>query len=82
MIHLDDRETLILAILTLFLGKLLNSRVKFFRTWNLPEPVVGGVLVSLIFALIYFVSGKETQFDLSARDSLLLVFFFSSARST
>ncbi|NRB77033.1 MAG: sodium/glutamate symporter [Verrucomicrobiales bacterium] len=75
MIHLDDRETLILAILTLFLGKLLNSRVKFFRTWNLPEPVVGGVLVSLIFALIYFVSGKETQFDLSARDSLLLVFF-------
>ena len=44
----DSRQTLIIAILTLFLGKFLNSKVGFFRIYNLPEPVTGGIFVSLI----------------------------------
>ncbi|MEM9282478.1 MAG: sodium/glutamate symporter [Verrucomicrobiota bacterium] len=75
MIDLDQRQTLILAILTLFLGKFLNSKIRFLRTWNLPEPVVGGVLVSFLFATLFLITSKEVQFDLSGRDSLLLVFF-------
>ena len=71
----DGKETLILAILTLFLGKFLNQRVGLLRQYNIPEPVTGGVLASVIFALLYSVSGNAASFDLSNRDMLLVVFF-------
>lgn len=74
-LDLDSRVTLIVAILTLFLGKFLNKKIGFFRAYNLPEPVTGGVFVSLIFGALYFFFQAETQFDLSGRDSLLIVFF-------
>lgn len=50
---LDDRETLILAVLVLFAGKFINKRIHFLRKYNIPEPVTGGILASLIIALIY-----------------------------
>ena len=74
-LNFDSRVTLIIAILTLFLGKFLNQKVGFFRAYNLPEPVTGGVLVSLIFGALYFLFNAEINFDLSSRDSLLIVFF-------
>ena len=54
----DGKETLILAILTLFLGKFLNSKVGPLRAYNIPEPVTGGVLASVVFALLYSVTGN------------------------
>ena len=74
-LEFDSRQTLIIAIFTLFLGKYLNRKIAFFRSYNLPEPVTGGVLVSLIFGGLYFAVNAETSFDLSGRDSLLIVFF-------
>lgn len=71
----DARQTLIFAILTLFLGKFLNRRIPFLRTYNLPEPVTGGVLVSVFFGSLYLLLGFEPGFTLGARDSLLIVFF-------
>ncbi len=73
----DGRETLVLAILTLFLGKFLNHRIAFLKSYNIPEPVTGGVLASVGFALLYFVTGDDADFDLSNRDVLLIVFFTS-----
>ena len=32
----DGRETLVLAILTLFLGKYLNHKVSFLKNYNIP----------------------------------------------
>ena len=61
----DGRQTLIIAILTLFLGKFLNQKITFFRNYNLPEPVTGGVLVSLIFGCLYFFFNAKPSFDLS-----------------
>jgi ESS family glutamate:Na+ symporter len=72
---LDGRQTLILAILVLFLGKYLNHWIRPLRAYNIPEPVTGGVLVSILFAVLYMVAGLEVQFDLGARDVLLVTFF-------
>ena len=52
--ELDTRQTVIIAILVLFIGKQLNQKIRLFQHYNIPEPVTGGVLASLIFALIYF----------------------------
>jgi len=63
------------GILVLFLGKWLNQRVAPLREYNIPEPVTGGLLFSVAFALLYFVSGIKIAFELTARDVLLVYFF-------
>ena len=73
--ELDSRQTLILAILVLFAGKGLNKRIKFFREYNIPEPVTGGVLASLILGVVYFTCDFHFEFFLQTRDSLLVIFF-------
>ena len=73
--ELEPRTTLIVAILVLFLGRFLNLRVAFFRDYNIPEPVTGGLLASLIVGLIYWIANLEISFDMGNRDMLLVVFF-------
>jgi ESS family glutamate:Na+ symporter len=75
MIDFDDRQTIILAILVLFAGKYLNKHVGFFREFNIPEPVTGGVLASLILGALYYLVDLTINFSLDQRDALLMVFF-------
>ncbi len=75
MIELDGRQTLIIAILVLFLGKFLNKRVKFLREYNISEPVTGGVVASIVFGALYFFADTEFVFSLNQRDQLLIIFF-------
>ncbi len=51
--ELDARQTVIVAILVLFLGKFLTGKVAFLREYNIPEPVSGGLIASLIFGGLY-----------------------------
>ncbi len=64
-----------IGIIVLFVGRFLNLRIGFLREFNIPEPVTGGILASLGFTILYFVTGLETSFDLTARDILLIYFF-------
>jgi ESS family glutamate:Na+ symporter len=73
--ELSPRQTIILAIFVLFLGKFLNKKINFFREYNIPEPVTGGVLVSLLLGLVYFMFNFYFEFNLKSRDDLLIVFF-------
>ena len=66
-----------LAIIVLFIGKALNLRFAVLRDLNIPEPVVGGLLFSIIFAIIHFYFGISTEFDLTSRD-IMLVYFFTT----
>lgn len=73
--ELDPRQTLIVAILVLYLGRYLNSRIGPLREYNIPEPVTGGLLASLLFGVIYWGADVEVGFDMGNRDMLLIVFF-------
>jgi ESS family glutamate:Na+ symporter len=73
--ELEPRATLIAAILVLFLGRYLNEKIKAFRDYNIPEPVTGGLLASLMVGLLYWLMGLEISFDMANRDMLLIVFF-------
>ncbi len=75
MIELNPRQTVIVAILVLFLGKYLTSRVAFLRDYNIPEPVSGGLIASIVFVVFYGAFGLEFQFALDMRDTLLITFF-------
>jgi ESS family glutamate:Na+ symporter len=74
-VELDTRQTLIIAILVLYLGRYINDKVRFLREYNIPEPVTGGLLASVLFGLIYWLADTEISFDLANRDTLLVVFF-------
>jgi ESS family glutamate:Na+ symporter len=63
------------GVVVLFVGKMLNARFSGLREYNIPEPVTGGILFSLSFGLVYLFSGIKVEFDLTARDVLLVYFF-------
>lgn len=66
-----------IGIIVLFIGKRINDTVGFLREYSIPEPVTGGLLFSLLIALIYVVADVAINFELGARD-LLLVYFFTT----
>jgi glutamate:Na+ symporter, ESS family len=74
-VTLDAHHTLILAILVLFLGRWLNSRIHWLREYGIPEPVTGGLIASMALTALVAATGAEIKFDLAARDTLLIVFF-------
>jgi ESS family glutamate:Na+ symporter len=67
--------TFTLGVVVLFVGKRLNDVIGFLREFSIPEPVTGGLLFSVLFWLLYEVSGLEVAFDLTSRDFLLVYFF-------
>ena len=67
--------TFTLGVIVLFVGKRLNDAIGFLREFSIPEPVTGGLLFSVLFWLLYEVSGLEVAFDLTSRDFLLVYFF-------
>ena len=73
--ELNPRQTIIVAILVLFLGKYLTSKFSFLRDNNIPEPVSGGLIASIVFGALYGLIDLEIEFALELRDSLLIVFF-------
>jgi ESS family glutamate:Na+ symporter len=80
--ELDSRQTIIVAILVLFLGKYLNKKINILRKYNIPEPVTGGLVASLFFGLLYLLFHVNINFSNHYRDILLIVFFTAIGLST
>lgn len=64
-----------LGIIVLFVGKRLNESVGVLREFSIPEPVSGGLLFSVLITMVYIFTGIEIEFNLQARDVLLVYFF-------
>ena len=77
ILQLGGFFTVTLGIVVLFVGKRVNDGVGFLREFSIPEPVTGGLIFSVLIALLYVASGVEIEFDLAARD-ILLVYFFTT----
>jgi ESS family glutamate:Na+ symporter len=77
ILHIGPFLTVTLGIIVLFVGKRINNAVPFLREFSIPEPVTGGLLFSILFALVYFLTDTGVQFELTARD-ILLVYFFTT----
>ncbi|VVP90864.1 Sodium/glutamate symporter [Pseudomonas fluorescens] len=74
MLQLDFYGTLVAASLVLLLGRALVSRVGFLRTYNIPEPVAGGLVVALGLLALRTLD-IEIRFDTSLQTPLMLAFF-------
>lgn len=67
--------TVAIAIIALWIGFHINRKVGFLHTYNIPPAVSGGLLISMLVALIEGSTGHDIQFDLQLRDLLLITFF-------
>jgi len=75
VLHVRPFLSVTLGIVALFVGKALNERLPSLREYNIPEPVSGGVLFALAFWLLHALFGIQVDFELTARDVLLVYFF-------
>jgi ESS family glutamate:Na+ symporter len=74
-IKFEAWQTIMIAILVLFLGQAMNKKIRFLSRFNIPEPVSSGVVVAVVIAIYFLSTGKTISFDLFYRDILLIVFF-------
>ena len=74
-VEFDLISTLLVAMVVLFLGRVLVARVPALRRLNIPAPVVGGGLVALLLAVVDGLLQVKPGFNLGLKDSLLLMFF-------
>ena len=77
ILQVDPFMTVTLGIVVLFVGKRLNDGIGFLREFSIPEPVTGGLLFSVLLGIVYAATGTAVEFDLTARD-ILLVYFFTT----
>jgi len=68
-------ETLLVALLILFSGYFLNSKITFLSNNNIPEPVVGGIAFSLLAAIAHSYFDVNFNFDMSFKNPLMIIFF-------
>jgi len=73
--EMQPLHVLMLSILVLYLGFYLNRKIRFLSEFYIPPAVTGGLICSIIVAVIYGAADLEIAFDMQIRDLLLLVFF-------
>ena len=75
ILSIDAFFAVTIGIFVFFLGRRINHIFAPLREFSIPEPVTGGILFSVLIALVYVATGIEVEFDLKARDALLVYFF-------
>lgn len=68
-------HTMALGLVILFLGHLMNAKIKFLKNNNIPEPVVGGICFALINWFLFSSFNISFQFDMTLKNPLMLAFF-------
>jgi glutamate:Na+ symporter, ESS family len=77
VIALSELQTIVTGLAMLQVATLLARWIPGLSRSNIPTPVIGGVLGSLLVALSRSIFGVEFQFGTSVTDLMLLIFFTS-----
>ena len=74
-IQLDILESLGVAIFALILGNFLKSKISFLRTFFIPSPVIGGIIISLLVLILKESGLFSLEFDKVLQDFFMNIFF-------
>ena len=61
MLQLDAYATLVAATLVLLLGRLLVNKIGPLRTFNIPKPVAGGLVVAVVTVVARLRKGAKAH---------------------
>jgi ESS family glutamate:Na+ symporter len=73
--EVDTFLAVTIGIVVLFLGKRINRLIPVFGKYSIPEPVTGGLFIAIILFAIHSFADISIEFELGARDALLIYFF-------
>jgi ESS family glutamate:Na+ symporter len=73
--HVEGLDVLVISIVVLFLGMYLTRKIRFLERYFIPPAVTGGLICSIVVALVHEFANLRITFDLQLRDVLLLTFF-------
>ncbi|WP_100751652.1 sodium/glutamate symporter [Vibrio salilacus] len=74
IISVGPLESFLIAISVLFLGHFVNLKLPILKKFNIPEPIVGGLIVAFIITLVHF-NGIDLEFSLPLQKIFMLMFF-------
>jgi len=77
VIHFNILQTLALAVAVMFLGKYVKRFFKILDRLCIPDPVVGGILFSLLLLLGHSTKAFTLEFDLTLQAICMTAFFTS-----
>lgn len=75
VISVDGFIAYTIGILVYFIGMKATDRVGFLKSYNIPEPVTGGIIAAVFALALFFATGLALDYDLETRDWLLVYFF-------
>lgn len=75
MLQLDMVETLAFGGVVLYLGYVIRGVVPFLARYNLPAPVIGGLLISVIVLVARQWDRTLFQFNTALQTPLMIAFF-------
>ena len=73
--QVDAFYTFTIAVVLLLAGKIVILNTPVLQKYSIPEPVIGGLVCTIVVALVYAAFERKIIFDLGMRDVLLLLFF-------
>lgn len=74
---LNGYYTLILATFVLLLGRFLIKKIKVLEDFNIPEPVVGGLVAAMVVYALNLIWGYSFNFHQGLQTATMLMFFAS-----
>jgi len=72
---LEGNDVILTSIVVWFIGEYLTRSISFLKRYSIPSAVTGGLICSILVALLYSFANIEISFDMRIRDLLLLLFF-------
>lgn len=76
-LNLDMYMTAGVGVVALLLGMCFTKWIPFLKRFCIPVPVSGGLVISLLFLLLYGVLGLDISFDGTIKDISMTLFFTS-----
>lgn len=67
-------ESFLIAISVLFPGHFINTKIPVLKKFNIPEPIVGGLIVAVLITALHF-QGVDLEFSLPLQNTFMLMFF-------
>lgn len=74
-ITFDLLQTVGVAVLVFLLGRYIKGKVKFFQTYFIPAPVIGGLICSLLIFLGVKTGAYTIEFTTTLQDFFMNIFF-------
>ncbi|QDK44523.1 sodium/glutamate symporter [Bdellovibrio sp. ZAP7] len=70
-------QTVAIAALVVYFGRYLKAKFHFIDEYNLPSPVIGGLLVALVISFLKSQNLFSIEFDKTFETTLMIAFFAS-----